>query len=135
VFFVATPLIELYFMIQVGSVIGALPTIALSLLTAVIGGYLVREQGLSVAFRARELMNQGVAPAFEIFDGVLLLIAGFALLLPGFVTDLLGFLLLIPPVRHRLIRRNLVVEPSGAMDPQARIRQYLDVEYRREDER
>lgn len=129
--FVATPLIELYFLIQVGSVIGALPTIALSLLTAVIGGYLVRAQGFSVIMRARALMDQGVMPAFEMLDGVLLLMAGFALLLPGFATDLIGFLLLIPPLRQTLIRRQLAILPE--QNAQKSIQPYLDVEYRRED--
>lgn len=109
--FVAAPLIELYFLIQVGSVIGALPTIALSILTAIIGGALVRMQGVAVLMRVRTMLDRGEMPALELLDGAVLLVCGFALLLPGFVTDIVGFLLLIPPVRHALVRRYVHVVP------------------------
>ena len=98
--FVAAPLIELYFLIQVGSIIGALPTILLSILTAVIGGYLVRMQGLTVLMRVREMTDRGETPALELLDGAILLLCGFALMLPGFITDAVGFALLVPRVRH-----------------------------------
>jgi UPF0716 protein FxsA len=109
--FVGAPLIELYVLIQVGSVIGALPTIALSVLTAVIGGALVRHQGLNVVMRVRDNLNRGETPALDLIDGAVLLLCGFALLLPGFVTDIVGFALLIPPVRHALIRRYVQLVP------------------------
>jgi UPF0716 protein FxsA len=109
--FVTAPLIELYFLIQVGSVIGALPTIALSILTALLGGALVRQQGLAVLMRVRELLERGEMPALELLDGAVLLVCGFALLLPGFVTDAVGLLLLIPPLRSALIRRYVRVVP------------------------
>jgi UPF0716 protein FxsA len=132
--FVAAPLVELYFLIQVGSVIGALPTIALSVLTAVIGGALVRLQGINVLMRVRASLDEGEMPALELIDGAVLLISGFALMLPGFVTDIVGFLLLIPPLRHALIRRYVRMVPVGPGAPgtehQPRI---IDAEYRRED--
>jgi UPF0716 protein FxsA len=132
--FVATPLIELYFLIQVGSVIGALPTIALSLLTAAIGGLMVRHQGLSVLMRVRTQMDHGEMPALELLDGAVLLLCGFALLLPGFVTDVIGFLLLVPPLRYALIRRWVHVIP---VHPEARRDQahhrVIEVDYRRDD--
>jgi UPF0716 protein FxsA len=132
--FVATPLIELYFLIQVGSVIGALPTIALSLLTAAIGGLMVRHQGLSVLMRVRSQMDHGEMPALELLDGAVLLACGFALLLPGFVTDVIGFLLLVPPLRHALIRRWVHVIPvrsqAGRDDEVHRV---IEVDYRRDD--
>ena len=103
--FVGVPLIELYLLIQVGSEIGALSTIALSVFTAILGSLLVRVQGFSVLLRVRTLLDHGETPALEVLDGALLLIAGLMLLLPGFLTDGLGFLLLIPPVRQWLIRR------------------------------
>jgi UPF0716 protein FxsA len=137
--FVGAPLIELYFLIQVGSVIGALPTIALSILTAVIGGALVRMQGLAVLMRVRAMLDQGEMPALELLDGAVLLVCGFALLLPGFVTDSVGFLLLIPPVRHALIRRYLHVVPvadangvrRGDLQRGPRV---IEGEYRRDDD-
>lgn len=135
--FVATPLIELYFLIQVGSVIGALPTIALSILTAVIGGALVRRQGLAVLMRVREMLDQGEMPALELLDGAILLICGFALLLPGFITDIIGFLLLIPQLRRALIRRYVHVVPvpvgrhGGKYDDGRRV---IEADFRREDD-
>ena len=134
--FVAAPLVELYFLIKVGSIIGALPTIALSLLTAAIGGYLVRRQGLSVLMRVRDMLEQGEMPALELLDGALLLLCGFALLLPGFITDAIGFLLLIPPLRHVLIRRYVHVvpvpgHPAGERRVGPRV---IEGKYRREDD-
>jgi UPF0716 protein FxsA len=133
--FVGAPLIELYVLIQVGSVIGALPTIALSVLTAVIGGALVRHQGLNVVMRVRDNLNRGETPALDLIDGAVLLLCGFALLLPGFVTDIVGFALLIPPVRHALIRRYIQLVPvvtEGEGRPSQR-HQIIDGDYRRED--
>ncbi|MCG6941534.1 MAG: FxsA family protein [Thiohalocapsa sp.] len=138
--FVGIPLVELYFLIQVGSVIGALPTIALSILTAIIGGALVRMQGLGVLMRVREAMDRGEAPALELMEGAVLLISGFLLLLPGFFTDIVGFLLLVPPLRHALIRRYVKVVPLGPGRGQDvehhRVGHRPDIiegEYRRED--
>jgi len=135
--FVAAPLIELYFLIQVGSVIGALPTIALSVLTAFIGGALVRLQGIAVLLRVREMLDREEMPALELLDGAVLLVCGFALLLPGFVTDAVGFLLLIPPLRHALIRRYIRVVPAhgparaSGLDDGPRV---IEGQYRREDD-
>ncbi|WP_328987209.1 FxsA family protein [Thiorhodovibrio winogradskyi] len=133
--FVGTPLIELYFLLKVGSIIGALPTILLSIFTAALGGYLVREQGLSVLMRVRTMLDQGVMPAFEVLDGAILLLCGFSLLLPGFVTDAVGFLLLVPPLRHWLIRRYIAVTPAaGDVSVHSSRQDYIEVDYRREDD-
>lgn len=109
--FVGVPLIELYFLIQVGSEIGALPTIGLTILTALIGGILVRMQGFAVLMRVRGAAERGEVPALEMLDGALLLAAGLVLLLPGFFTDVVGFLLLVPPLRRYLIVRFLELAP------------------------
>ena len=98
-FFVGAPLVELYLLIEVGSQIGALPTIALSVFTAVLGGMLVRMQGFAVLFRAQSQMANKEIPALELMEGAMLLLVGLALLLPGFITDAIGFLLLLPPTR------------------------------------
>jgi UPF0716 protein FxsA len=137
--FVGAPLVELYFLIQVGSVIGALPTIALSVLTAALGGALVRAQGIGVLMRVRDTLDRGEAPAFELLEGAVLLACGFMLLLPGFVTDVIGFLLLVPPLRHALIRRYVQVIPVASDGTQGfdhrigRRSRIIDAHYRRED--
>jgi UPF0716 protein FxsA len=134
--FVMAPLIELYFLIQVGSVIGALPTILLSILTAVIGGTLVRMQGLTVLMRVRATMERGETPALELLDGAVLLLCGFALMLPGFVTDAVGFALLVPALRQVLIRRYIRVVPveheGGPYQEQTR-RRTIEGDWRRDD--
>ncbi len=136
---VAAPLVELYLLIEVGSVIGALPTIALSIFTALLGGALVRLQGFRVLFRAQASLEKREVPAFELLEGALLLLVGLALLLPGFVTDAVGFLLLIPPLRRSLILRWLAARGSLAPAEPAqrgdgpRSDRVLEGEYRRED--
>ena len=115
--FIGLPLIELYFLIQIGSIIGAVPTIALSILTAVLGTWLVRRQGFGVLMRVRDALARDEVPALELWDGVLILIAGLVLLLPGFLTDILGFLLLIPPLRRWVVRRYVRVIPVHSQTP------------------
>lgn len=138
--FVGAPLIELYLLIEVGSVIGALPTIALSVFTAVLGGLLVRMQGFAILFRAQSQLADREVPAFELLEGALLLLVGFALMLPGFITDAVGFLLLIPPLRRWLILRWLknrgMLQPGErpAAAPQQRADRIIEGEYRRDDE-
>jgi UPF0716 protein FxsA len=103
--FIGIPLIEVAIFIQVGSRIGALWTVGLCLLTAVIGSTMIRHQGLGVLNRAREQMARDEPPVKEVFEGFCLLVAGALLLTPGFLTDALGGLLLLPPVRQALYGR------------------------------
>lgn len=110
---IGVPMIELYVLIKVGSFIGALPTVVLTLGTAGLGVWLVRVQGLGVLARVGRSLAADELPALDLMDGALLLVAGLFLLLPGFVTDALGFLLLVPPVRHWLIRRSVRLVPVG----------------------
>ena len=119
VFFVGAPLVELYLLIEVGSVIGALPTILLSVFTAILGGALVRLQGFSILFRAQSQMANDELPAIEMLEGVVLLLVGLALLLPGFITDAIGFLLLVPPLRQGLVNAYLarMIVPPGPGGP------------------
>ncbi len=132
---IGLPLAELYFLIQVGAEIGALPTIALSILTAVMGAWLVRRQGFGILMRVRRMMDEGEVPAVELLDGALLLLAGLFLLLPGFLTDSLGFLLLIPPVRRLLIMRYAKIVPSRRHSPRdpRRETRVIEGEYRRDE--
>jgi UPF0716 protein FxsA len=120
--FVGIPLVELYFLIQVGSQIGALPTIGLTILTALIGGILVRVQGFAVLTRVRSATERGEVPALEMIDGAFLAAAGLILLLPGFFTDAVGFLLLVPPLRRLLIGRFVRIVPHHGAGSEARAR-------------
>lgn len=102
--FLLVPLVEIYILIQVGQVIGALWTVFFVVLTAVIGVKLLKSQGLSTLSRAQQKLNSGELPAQELFEGFALVIAGAFLLTPGFFTDAAGFLLLFPPTRSLIIR-------------------------------
>jgi UPF0716 protein FxsA len=105
--FIVFPIIELVILIEVGSVIGALPTIGLVLLTAVIGAALLRQQGLATLLRANQRMQSGEIPAREVCEGFVIAIGGALLLTPGFVTDSIGLLCLLPGSRHWLVSRML----------------------------
>ncbi len=100
--FLAVPLIEVVLFIKVGGVIGAIWTVAACLATAAAGAFLVRRQGRAPMASARRAMEQGAVPAREAFDGICLVLAGALLLTPGVGPDALGFLLLLPPLRHAL---------------------------------
>ncbi|HBN48631.1 MULTISPECIES: FxsA family protein [Thalassospira] len=97
--FVAMPIIEIAVFIQAGELIGLWPTIGIVILTAVVGTSLMRAQGLQTLARAQAQIDQGEMPIGELFDGICILVAGVLLLTPGFVTDTMGFLLLVPPLR------------------------------------
>ena len=101
---ILVPLIEIGVFIEVGGAIGLWPTLALIVVTALLGTWQLQAQGLTTLNRAREQMDRGAMPARELFDGACLLIAGALLLVPGFVTDVLGALLFVPPVRDALRR-------------------------------
>ena len=103
--FLSVPLIEIYFLIQVGEVIGAGWTIIAVVATALIGAGLLRMQGLSTMQRAQMTLAKGQVPAMAMMEGLTLLVCGGLLLTPGFFTDGVGFLLLVPPVRQALIKR------------------------------
>jgi UPF0716 protein FxsA len=102
--FILVPLVELYFIIVVGDMIGALWTVLLVLMTAVIGVNLLRLQGMSTLGRAQRNMAQGQVPAMEMMEGVALAVAGILLITPGFITDSIGFLLLLPVTRRTIIQ-------------------------------
>lgn len=100
--FIGVPLIEISVFIEVGQKIGALSTIAITVLTAIAGTFLLRIQGLSTLHRAQAALARQEAPVEELFQGVLLFLAGLMLLIPGFFTDAIGFLIFLPPIRHYL---------------------------------
>ncbi|UFJ41525.1 membrane protein FxsA [Brevibacillus humidisoli] len=99
VLFVIVPIIELWGLISVGSAIGTLPTVLLVLATGVAGAWLAKQQGLQVLRLTQLQLAQGQMPTDVLLDGFMILVGGLLLLTPGFFTDSLGFLLLIPYTR------------------------------------
>lgn len=100
--FVITPVVEMWLLITVGNHLGALPTIGLVLLTAFIGINLLRAQGFETLWRGRRKFEEGQLPAQEIAEGIILAVCGALLLTPGFVTDVIGFAGLVPPIRKKI---------------------------------
>jgi len=98
--FFLVPLIELYFLIKIGSVIGPFNTIMLVILTAISGAYFTKREGIKTLYKIRENMMYGIMPGEELVDAFLIFIAGILLLTPGFLTDTLGLFLLIPISRE-----------------------------------
>jgi len=109
--FLVVPLVEIYLLIQIGSIVGAGTTIFLVVFTAMLGAILVRAQGFSTLARVQSQLGSGQIPAVEIVEGLFLFISGALLLTPGFFTDAIGFIFLTPPLRrmiiHGLIDRGL----------------------------
>lgn len=101
--FVVVPVAEISLLIDIGSSIGLGNTILIVIFTAILGAWLVRQQGFATLFKVQQEMNAGRLPAMELAEGVLLLFAGAVLLTPGFITDAVGFALLTPPIRRALI--------------------------------
>ncbi len=114
----ALPFLEIVVFVKVGSEIGAFAVAALTLLTAVVGVWLVRVHGLSLLMRARRELDAGRMPMAEMAHGALLALAGVLLLLPGLITDAMGALLLLAPVRDLVIAaaaRHLAQEEPGVI--------------------
>lgn len=98
--FFIIPIIEIYLLIEIGSIIGSFATIFAVVFTAVLGAWLVRIQGFSTLRRLQQTAAQGGIPAIEMLEGAMLLVAGALLLTPGFFTDAIGFLCLVPSIRR-----------------------------------
>lgn len=121
ILFIALPLVETWLLIKVGSIIGAAMTILMVIATALIGSQLVRRQGMQALAQVQASQARGEMPAVPILEGAALLLAGALLVTPGFISDTLGFLLLIPPLRQlvarRLLARLVVITPAGNPAP------------------
>jgi UPF0716 protein FxsA len=104
--FIVVPLAELYVILQVGQAIGVLDTIGLLILISVVGAWLAKREGIGVLRRIQRSIEAGRVPGTELIDGFLILLAGALMLTPGFLTDILAILLLLPPVRV-VVRRQL----------------------------
>ena len=113
--FVIIPIVELYVIVQVASAIGVIPALALLLLFSVLGAWLVKMAGIGVLARMQRTVRAGRVPAAEMVDGAFILGAGVLLVVPGFVTDAVGLVLLLPPVRA-LARRILLRRYEGIID-------------------
>jgi UPF0716 protein FxsA len=143
--FILVPLVETYLFLQVGAWMGPFPALLIIVATGFLGAWLTRTQGLSVIRRFRSSLSQGRLPQQEAIEGLLILIAGILLMTPGFLTDIAGYLLLIPPLRLRvgealrgaLIRRlrgavpaaaATAGKPGGAKPGVSRVGPVIDVE-------
>lgn len=114
IIFLLIPLIEVGLFIVVGQHIGVLDTLLLCVLSAVVGSFLLRQQGMQTLLSVTKSLDRGQLPMNELFDGVCLAVAGALMITPGFFTDAIGFALLIPPVRHAL--RKFLVRRYGFAD-------------------
>ncbi len=112
--FIGLPIVELALLIKLHGMVGFFPTIAVVFLTGVAGAALVRRQGLSILFKIQQQLSVGNLPAPQLMDGVMILIAGALLVTPGLITDVTGFLLLVPRIRE-YIRKWLRKTLEGKM--------------------
>ena len=113
--FTIIPIFEIYLLIKIGTVFGALTSIALVIFTGILGAYLARIQGLQTLFRIQESLREGRMPSGELLDALLIGVAGLVLLTPGFLTDTIGFILLVPSSRivfKSWLRRQIEVRYS-----------------------
>ena len=110
------PFAEIYLLLLVGGIIGAFPTIFLVVFTAALGAWLLRQQGFATFRQFQENLAQGVIPAYEMIEGPIILLGGLLLLTPGFITDILGFACLIPPLRKKIAQyviENHLIQAGG----------------------
>jgi UPF0716 protein FxsA len=127
--FILVPIVELYVIIQVGGAIGVVPTLAILIADSLLGAWLLRRQGRAAWVRFNRVLNEGRMPHREVMDGVLIIFGGALLLTPGFITDIFGLILLIPPTRAgvrafmtRLVQGRLAMGPRAAMWSFGRVR-------------
>jgi len=139
VLFLIIPITEIYLLIEVGSYIGTGWTILLVVLTAIIGVNLLRQQGISTLMRANQVMSQGQVPAMEMMEGLFLAVGGALLITPGFFTDIIGFICLIPFTRRGIIQYlllNSTIKSSYTVHQEHGVsenKHTIEGDYRRED--
>ena len=107
ILFVIVPVTELYILIEVGKKIGSLTTIGIIILTGIIGAYLVKGQGFMILKKIQNDLNEGIMPGDSLIQGAIILAGGILLLTPGFVTDIVGFIFLIP-VSRNIVKKYLL---------------------------
>ncbi len=117
-FFLIVPFVEIYLLLQLGGIVGIIPTVLLVVFTAVLGAWLLRKQGFATWQRLQENLAKGAVPAYEMIEGPILLVGGALLLTPGFFTDALGFACLIPQMRRKfakyVIENHLINVQTGS---------------------
>jgi len=123
--FIAMPIVEMWVLITVGREIGAWSTIGLVLLTAAVGFSLLRQQGFATLFRARQKMDAGELPAIEMVEAIILAVCGALLVTPGFVTDVVGFVGLVPGFRRLIVTG--MVSKMEVVDYRSQQAQYRNV--------
>ena len=114
--FVVLPFVELALLLQIGGEIGALNTIALIVGTGLVGGYLAKREGFAVWSRFQQKLSQGGMPGDELIDGLIILVSAALLVTPGVITDVVGFLGLLPPSRYAIksqIRKRLFIDTAS----------------------
>jgi UPF0716 protein FxsA len=102
--FTLIPVVELYLLIKIGTVIGGVNTILVVILTGFAGAWLARMEGMHTMLKVRMNLQQGLMPAEELMDALIIFMAGLVLITPGFITDALGLMMLWPPTRNRFKR-------------------------------
>jgi len=131
------PFLEIYLLLEVGGLIGAIPTIFLVASTAIIGTLLLKEQGFSTFQKLQENLRLGILPAYEMIEGPIILAGGLLLLTPGFITDILGIVCLIPSLRKRIaqyIIENSLIQQRGSFTEESSTRtNVLEGEFEKED--
>ena len=131
------PFLEIYLLLEVGGLIGAIPTIFLVASTAIIGTWLLKEQGFSTFQKLQENLRLGILPAYEMIEGPIILAGGLLLLTPGFITDILGIVCLIPSLRKRIaqyIIENSLIQQRGSYTEESSTRKnVLEGEFEKED--
>lgn len=131
------PFAEIYLLIEVGGIIGPFPTIFLVVFTAVLGAWLLKQQGFATFQRFQESLAQGVIPAYEMIEGPIILVGGALLLTPGFITDIIGFACLIPQLRRKIaqfvIEHYLVQAGAHFRQAKAAENSVLEGEFRKEE--
>ncbi len=108
ILFTVIPLVELYLLIYIGKYLGAFPTIMIVLITGIVGGLFARSQGISIYRNIRMDLKNGIIPTDGLLDGLFILVAGALLVTPGLLTDIVGFLIMIPGFR-RLLKKRLKI--------------------------
>lgn len=124
ILFTIIPIAELYLLIKIGGLIGALNTVLIIFLTAVIGAYLAKTQGFIVIRKINQALKEGRLPAQELLDGLFVLLGGFTLLTPGFITDFIGLSMLFPPTRTLYIKLSVQIIQNKIETDQWRIHRY-----------
>jgi len=136
--FLTVPFVEIYLLLQIGGIVGIFPTVFLVVFTAVLGAWLLRQQGFATLRRFQENIAKGEIPAYEMIEGPILLIGGILLLTPGFFTDAIGFACLLPMTRKAMakyvLEHHLLQAQQGSpfQQPQAE-QDVIEGEYKKED--